>query len=208
MSCGLRATCPALPPCRRSWGQRSRSAQDPFVAAEGAILACALHDDRPSDVHCDGVTNSWARQSAPVEDPVILTAISKAELLLESSFFEPTNPAVVSRHSVKESHCDLRKLCWCWYWCWCGCGGGAAAAAAGACWCPSVCHVSVLVCLTRRQAGGKVSKGSEHCTHFRAARNNLWLLTKGVERVCVAQWSGRSPVCCGAWRFLVGLGRG
>ena len=45
-------------------------------------------------------------------------------------------------------------------------------------------------------------------TLFRAARNTFWLLTKGVECGRVAQWSGRSPVCCGAWRFLVGLGRG
>ena len=159
LSCGLRATCPALPPCRRSWGQRSRSAQDPFVAAEGAILACALHDDRPSDVHCDGVTNSWARQSAPVEDPVILTAISKTELLLESSFFESTNPAVVSRHSVKDSHCELRKLCWCW--------------------CPSVWYVSVPACLTTRRAGGKVSNGPEHCNTFPRSAEYFVVVDKG-----------------------------
>ena len=47
-----------------------------------------------------------------------------------------------------------------------GGGGAAAAAAASACWCPSVWYVSVLVCLTRRQAGGKVSNGPEHCNTF------------------------------------------
>ena len=89
-------------------GLQQSKRKDPFVAAERAILACALHDDRPRDVQRDGVTDSCARRSAPVEDPVILTANSKVELLLESSFLEPTKPAVDSRHSVKHSHCELR----------------------------------------------------------------------------------------------------
>ena len=88
--------------------QHSQSAKTHLSLRRETILACALHDDRPRDVPCDGVTDSWARRSAPVEDAVILTANLKVELLLESSFFEPTKPAVDSRHSVKHSHCELR----------------------------------------------------------------------------------------------------